>query len=45
MGLFDKMLKTRSGDRWSREKIEAVQKKRLNALVKFAAENSPFYLR
>ena len=43
MGLFDKMLKTHGGDHWSREKIEAVQKKRLNALVKFAVENSPFY--
>ena len=43
MGLFGKMLKTRNGDHWSRDKIEAVQKKRLNALVKFAVENSPFY--
>ena len=43
MGLFDKMLKTYRGDHWSREKIEAVQKKRLNALVQFAREKSPFY--
>lgn len=31
MGLIDKMLKTYHGDRWSRDKIEAVQKKRLQA--------------
>ncbi len=43
MGLLDKMLKTCHGDHWSREKIDAVQKKRLNALVKYAKENSPFY--
>ncbi len=43
MGLFDKMLKTYNGDHWSRNKIEAVQKKRLNALVKLAKEKSPFY--
>nr|MCR5177361.1 phenylacetate--CoA ligase family protein [Lachnospiraceae bacterium] len=43
MGLFDKMLKTCNGDHWSREKIDMVQKKRLNALVKFAGERSPFY--
>ena len=43
MGLFDKLLKTCKGDHWSRDKIDAVQKKRLNALVKFARERSPFY--
>ena len=43
MGLIDKMLKTYHGDRWSRDKIEAVQKKRLHALVKIAREKSPFY--
>ena len=43
MGLLDKMIKTCRGDRWPREKIEAVQRKRLAALVKFAKENSPFY--
>lgn len=43
MGLIDKMLITRNGDHLSREKIEAVQKKRLRALVKFARERSPFY--
>ena len=37
------MLITRNGDHLSREKIEAVQKKRLRALVKFARERSPFY--
>ena len=43
MGLLDKMIKTYRGDRWSREKIEAVQRKRLAALVRFAKENSHFY--
>lgn len=43
MGLFDKMLKTYNGDHWSRKKIDATQKKRLKALVKFAKEKSPFY--
>ncbi len=43
MGLFDKMLKTYNGDHWSRAKIEAVQKKRLNEVVKYARARSPFY--
>ncbi len=43
MGLMDKMLKTGHGDRWSRDKIASVQEKRLNALVKYAREKSPFY--
>lgn len=43
MGLLDKMIKTRKGDSWSREKIEAVQKKRLASLVRTAKEKSPFY--
>ena len=43
MGLFDKMIKTSRGDRRSRKKITAVQKKRLRALVKTAAGKSPFY--
>ena len=43
MGLLGKMIKTHKGDRWSREKIAEVQKKRLNALVKMAKEKSPFY--
>ena len=43
MGLLVKMIKTCGGYRWPREKIAAVQKKRLNALVKTAKENSPFY--
>ena len=37
------MLKTGHGDRWSRDKIASVQEKRLNALVKYAWEKSPFY--
>ncbi|MCR5249726.1 MAG: AMP-binding protein [Lachnospiraceae bacterium] len=45
MGLLDKMMKTRGGDRWPREKIEAVQRKRLNELVGFARKKSPFYRR
>ena len=43
MGLFDKMIKTLGGDRRSREKITAVQRKRLTALVNVARERSPFY--
>ena len=43
MGLLDKMIKTYGGDQWSREKIAAVQRKRLLALVKYAREKSPFY--
>ena len=43
MGLLDKMIKTHRGDRWSREKIAAVQNRRLLSLVKFAKERSPFY--
>ncbi len=43
MSLIEKMLKTRGGDRWSRDKIERVQKTRLDALVKFARERSSFY--
>ena len=37
------MLKTGHGDRWPRDKIASVQEKRLNALVKYAREKSPFY--
>ena len=40
---MDKMLKTGHGDRWSRDKIASVQEKRLNALVEYAREKSPFY--
>ena len=43
MGLMDKMLKTGHGDRWSWDKIASVQEKRMNALVKYAREKSPFY--
>lgn len=43
MGLFDKMIKTHRGDRLSRNRIEAVQNKRLKSLVKVAKEKSPFY--
>jgi hypothetical protein len=43
MGLLDKMIKTHGGDRRSREKIAAVQRKRLLSLVKYARDNSPFY--
>ena len=43
MGLLEKMIKTYRGERWSRERIGAVQKKRLASLVRMAKENSPFY--
>ena len=43
MSLPEKMIKTYRGDRRSREKIAAVQRKRLVSLVKYARENSPFY--
>ena len=43
MSLFDKMMKTRKGDRFSKEKIETLQKDRLYKLVKTAKEKSPFY--
>jgi len=43
MSLIEMMLKTYNGDHWSREKISATQKKRLDALVKYARERSPFY--
>ncbi len=43
MGLFEKMIKPRRGDRLSRAGIAAVQKKRLEALVKTAKEKSPYY--
>ena len=43
MGLVDKMIKTRKGDCWSREKIAIVQKKRLVSLVNYARKRSPFY--
>ena len=43
MGLITKMLKTKGGDHLSEEKIISVQKKRLDALVKYAQKNSPFY--
>ena len=43
MSLIGKMLKTRIGDRWSREKLDTVQQKRLRKLVQYARENSPYY--
>ena len=43
MGMLDKMIKTYRKDRCSRKKIEAVQRKRLRSLVRYARENSPFY--
>lgn len=43
MSLLGKMIKTYRGNQWSREKIAAVQKKRLLSLVKYARKNSPFY--
>ena len=43
MGLLVKMIKTHNGERRSREKIAAVQKRRLASLVRTAKENSPFY--
>ena len=43
MGLFDKMIQTYNKDYQPREKIEAIQKKRLKKLVRYARENSPFY--
>ncbi len=43
MGLLEKMIKTRNKDRLSRERIAALQKKRLTSLVRFARKNSPFY--
>ena len=43
MGLLDKMIKTYRGDRRPREKIAAVQRKRLGSLVRFARERSPVY--
>ena len=45
MGLLDKMIKTCGGDRLPREKLAAVQRKRLLSLVKAARERSPFYQR
>ena len=41
--LSDKMIKTCREDRRPREQIAAVQKKRLEALVRTAREKSPFY--
>ncbi len=43
MGLFYKMLKTYKKDQLSRDRLAALQQKRLKSLVKFAKENSPFY--
>ena len=43
MGLIEMMLKTYNGNHWSREKIRTTQKKRLDALLKYARERSPFY--
>ncbi len=43
MSLLGKMLETGKGGTWSREKIEALQKKRLRKLVHEAREKSPFY--
>ena len=43
MGLINEMIKTRRGERLSRDRIAAVQKNRLEALVRIAKEKSPFY--
>ena len=43
MGLPDKMMKTFRGDRLPRDRIAAVQRKRLESLVRYAKEKSPFY--
>ena len=43
MGLLEKMIKTRRGDRLSRDSLAALQKRRLVSLVKTAREKSPFY--
>ncbi len=43
MGLIEKMIKTGTGEHRSREKIEAVQKKRLKSLVNTVREKSRFY--
>ena len=43
MGLINEMIKTRRGDRLSRDRITAVQRTRLEALVRIAKEKSPFY--
>ena len=43
MSLVGAMLKTYQGNDLSREKITVLQKKRLNKLVRYARENSPYY--
>ena len=43
MSLIGAMLKTYRGNDLSREKIASIQKKRLNKLVHYARENSPYY--
>lgn len=43
MGLLGTMMVTCNGDKKSREKTLLLQKKRLNDLVEYARENSPYY--
>ena len=43
MGLIGTMIKTRGGDAKPEEKLKQIQKKRLDKLISYARENSPFY--
>lgn len=43
MSLIGMMMKTRSADKMSAEKLRELQDKRLRRLVAFAKENSPYY--
>ena len=43
MGLIGAMAKTRCGDRADRAQTERIRQKRLEALVRYARENSPYY--
>ena len=43
MGLLQAMVKTYRAERLSRGELEQLQQRRLNALVRFAKENSPYY--
>ena len=43
MGLLQAMVKTCRADHLSRGQLEHLQQRRLNALVRFAKENSPYY--
>ena len=43
MGLLQAMVKTCRADHLSRGQLEQLQQRRLNALVRFAKENSPYY--